>query len=353
MDKLYHCLDNHQKKTIALSDLQANFTGGEVDYGAFAAAVLELENDGVLVPVKAPGRNQKSPSLANKYTLKHPQGHQQTLHRQNFYQRLQRVSLQLHKLIQLDRYYKAGVLRWEQDLPWIKKLDSYLKSNCLPPAPATAPERSYHITGNEKWYDEQNGKEFLEMVGISDQQLAIVNRPEPFGWAVNSLLLNSGQHRHQHLIVENKAPFHALLPVLNEQKTFTTLIYGRGKAIVASLALFAQQSGFNSLPRHTFYYFGDLDYEGIAIWYALYARHQNLSIKPVLPFYEALLQKKYSLGKEYQQPNLVAVEMFAGNFTPDCRLLLLNMLQAGGYLPQEALATPELQQIWRKNFKGD
>lgn len=330
-------LKNSKKKTVELPVLQNLFTG-RVDYPAFAGAVQQLENGGVLVPVKAKGRNNKSQSLAYKYNIV-----QARLNR-DFYQELQRLAVQLHPLIQLDRYYQAGQARWEKDRPWIEKLDRYLQSHRLPPAPALAPQRSYEITGDEKWYDEAGGQGILEMAGLSDSQLAIVNRPEPFMWAANPKLINNQHRPHWHLIVENKMPFHTLLPLVNGQEKFTTLIYGQGKGIIASFQLFYQLTGCRPDGAHSFLYYGDIDQEGISIWYAL---QQKYPVKPALPFYEALLQQHYTRGKANQSANPQALAAFMGYFSPASQRLLQEMLATGGYLPQEALAGEELAAVWR------
>ncbi|MCF8023482.1 MAG: cytosolic protein [Clostridiales bacterium] len=329
--------------TIELHELQDAFAGN-VDYTTFAREILQLEEEGVLVPVKARGRNRKTPSLAYKYNIA------KNLLREDFHRELQRTSLNLHPLINLDRYYRAGRDRWEQDKPWIMKLDHYLKNNPLPPEPAPGPERSFQITGNEKWYDEEGGRELLEMVNLDEEHLALTHPPDPLMWAANPFLFSRQQHHH--LVLENKTPFHALLPLLQEQDTFTALVYGRGKAVISGLPLFYTQTGLSPENRHVFHYFGDIDPEGITIWHTL---EQKMPVKLALPFYEALIKKEFTGNKDNQSINWPAIESFlenfTENFTPSRQQFLKNMLEAGGSLPQEALSSRELQSIWRNYFE--
>ncbi|TXK90340.1 hypothetical protein FVE24_12135, partial [Parageobacillus sp. SY1] len=96
---------------------------------------------------------------------------------------------------------------------------------------------------------------------------------------------------------------------------------------------------------HRFYYFGDIDREGIAIWHSL-AKKQPVS--PALPFYRACLQKDPTSGKDYQMERTEALDEFLAYFAPDEQKQLQELLASGQYYPQEMLKTRELQQIWRE-----
>lgn len=337
-DRLYHFLQEYKKRSIVLPTLQ-NIFDTTVDYSRFAHAVQQLEAEGVLTPVKAQGYNRKDPPLAYKYHIGRTAMHQ------DFYLELKRVRLRLHPAIQLDYYYKSGPKRWEQDLPWLEKLDTYLKKHGLPQDEVPAPERSYHLMGDEKWYDEAGGKEFLEQVGLGNERLAIISAPEPLAWAFQpDLMANKERTQHLHLIVENKTPFHALLAIFTQQEQFTTLIYGRGKAVVSGLPLFYRQAGLALQQRHHFLYFGDLDFEGIGIWHSL---RQRVAVQLALPFYQDLLTKPYSPGKDNHRPNEEALSQFLLPFTPPEQERIERMLAQGCYLPQEALSSEEIKRIGR------
>lgn len=104
----------------------------------------------------------------------------------------------------------------------------------------------------------------------------------------NQLLSNSSIHRH--LIVENKATYSGLIGSLTNTR-FTTLIYGSGWKISSSLDQLSKQLGLTAKEiQHEIYYFGDLDYEGISIFYHLYEKY---NAKLATSFYEAMLKKPY------------------------------------------------------------
>lgn len=57
--------------------------------------------------------------------------------------------------------------------------------------------------------------------------------------------------------------------------------------------------------EHQFFYFGDLDYEGIRIWYET---NKQRPIRPASIFYEALLDMPFVIGKHNQRRNEASVQ---------------------------------------------
>jgi len=94
--------------------------------------------------------------------------------------------------------------------------------------------------------------------------------------------------------------------------------------------------------EHRFFYFGDLDREGIAIWHRL---HQKQTMTPALVFYEACLEKQAAFGKTNQAKNKQAVAAFVAYFAEGKGERIQAMLEDGAYYPQEVLKTEQLQEI--------
>lgn len=92
----------------------------------------------------------------------------------------------------------------------------------------------------------------------------------------------------------------ALLPALSAT-CFTTLLYGAGFEIVGSFSLFDKQLPLPNV-QHTYYYFGDIDFAGISIWYLL---HKQQPIELALPFYKAALTHE---GKPIPKQQLIDEE---------------------------------------------
>jgi hypothetical protein len=333
-DILLSFLHAYSKKTVSLGELE-KLAGGDTCYQDFAAVIIEFTKSGVLQPVKNHGTSLKNPLLHNSYRIvksKLPVKHHQDI---------QAYQLKLDPHIDLNPYYTLPASAWDKDRPYIELIDAYLKRHGLPNRPASAPERSYQMVGDEKWIEEGGGKALLERLNIWEAML-VMPQPDPIMLAVNpkawhhDILL--------HLAVENKTPFHALLDVLPDTGFFS-LIYGAGWKITADIVLLDKQVGTVGRPRRI-YYFGDLDYEGISIWYALYRCANAL---PAVPFYQALLNKTAAQGKEYQRCNDEALQVFLSFFSPEQQKQIMAVLKTGGYYPQEGLSSEELAGIWRNS----
>ncbi|MBD2848069.1 hypothetical protein IDH44_22970 [Paenibacillus sp. IB182496] len=335
--KIEEYLGRGKKATVGLEELERLFDGSEAEPRAFAEAVAGLEQSGVLLAVKSAGRTIRPPQLAYRYRVN--KSRLQASHIRQLHQ----VRLGLHPAIQLDGYFAWPEQQWLADRPWIERIDRVLKVEGLPQRSAPAPERSYQLTGNEKWIAELGGEALLRRVQLWDA-LRIQPVADPLMLAVNPAALGaaaSDDSRCLHLIVENKTTFQALLPVLSGS-AFSTLIYGCGNKITGNLSMFALQ--FPAPDReHRFFYFGDLDHEGIRIWHEAGAQRELL---PAVPFYEACLAHAWAIGKEYQRPAEAALAAFLPFFAEVQQQQIAQCLGSGGYCPQETLSTRQLQQIW-------
>ena len=68
-----------------------------------------------------------------------------------------------------------------------------------------------------------------------------------------------------------------------------TLIYGGGKGVTKSFRDFSMSvEPYLLHPKNQFYYFGDLDYEGIQIYHSL---AEIITVHPFIPGYQRMLTK--------------------------------------------------------------
>lgn len=322
-----------KRKTISLGELEKLFSG-DIEYEVFAKEIIKFIEMDILREVKSHGNNSKSIPLSNTYRLN------TYALKKLLVDEIQRMKINLSEHISLDSYLSLSEKEWNEDLSYIKKIDSYIKENGLPNNWTTSQERSYYLVGDEKWIDEGGGKKLLERLGLWEK-LRINNAPDPLMLAINPH--NLMQIEHKHLIVENKATYYGLLEELKNTK-FTTLIYGAGWKIVSSIDCLEKQLGLEE-GEHILYYFGDLDYEGISIWHAL---NNKKTVNLATEFYKTLLTKNYSKGKENQNKNIKALNEFLSFFDKENQLKIKEVLQNKGYYPQEGLNKEELREIWRK-----
>lgn len=324
-DKLVEYLKSYKKKTIKLSELE-KLPDGSANYENFESSVKRLVEDDILIE-----KGGKLNALALSYGVNHYKLQKDKLDEINNY------ILKFSKEIDLGDYFKLSEETFYKDLPFIKAVDEYILSNGFPESYVTSQERSFNILGDEKWIDEKNGKRLLERIKVWDK-LKIVNDSDPLMLAINQ----KGFERsvHYHLIVENKATFLALMDILRETD-YTTLIYGCGWKIVSNYYMIDKQ--LNLKDKNEFMYFGDIDKEGISIWNSL---NEKMKVNIALDFYKELIKKDYSIGKKNQKRNDESINNFLNFFTGSEKEVILNMINNGGYLPQEGLNKEELKRIW-------
>ena len=323
---------NLKKKTVTLHELEQ--FSSSLTYAVFAELILFLESANILTRIKSHGTNGKQPALGLGYRI-----HLQSL-QNDFHKELVAARVELHPLIRMEKYFSLPLEYWRTDYPYLRKIHSYLNRKSLPTTYAAAPERSFEVVSNEKWISELGGKAVLERIELWDK-LLITPVADPLMFAINPSKVQAA--KQMHLLVENKTTYQALLPVLQDTE-FSTLIYGVGDKIIKSIENFHYQYPIPD-SEHSFYYFGDIDYVGLTIWYKL---SKKTDIQPALPFYKKALSKFSPNGKENQIRNDEAVHAFSCYFPKELQQQIEQSLMDGRYYPQEILQTDELQTIWRE-----
>lgn len=333
MKEIKEILALYSNQTIDINTLQELSSPFVNSYEEFAENVLSLEAEEILTMVKSKGRSTRIPSIALHYRI-----HKSKLKKEH-HRLIQQYRMEFHPAINLDYYYQQNPTQWHEDLPFLKRIDAYIKAHGFPTEAIPAPERSYEIVNDEKWITENKGKELLERIQLY-KQMNIVPVSDPLRYAINPQRIS--EQTQFHLIVENKTTYQGLLPAM-QLSVFSTLIYGQGKAIIQSIEQFEQQYPVDA--KHYFFYFGDIDREGVNIWYSL---SQKIEARLALPFYEACLEKQPAKGKEYQRERMGAMETFLSSFSNEAEKSrqIKQLLDEGYYYPQEILKAKELQQLW-------
>lgn len=302
-------------------------------YPMFVAIIRDLVEDGIILPVKAKGMTCKSPALYYCYRiLSRDEKPEQ--------EKRQQLLTYYHPIINTS-FYLNHVKEFEQEESYLSLLDSFLKEspNLKNMIPITANERSFQIFRDEKWLLSAQGQKFLQRVGLSLEVLRCYVTHEPFFY-YSKKIPSEGTVRV--LVVENKDTFFSLKTLFQEGVSswdgvpFSLLVYGEGRKIEKSITFFNELDDYRNIASE-FYYFGDLDPEGISIWYALTGK---LPVEPFVPFYRALFEKyrfDAPVIRKSQRFSPEAVEAFAAYFPVDIAVGIKKMLLDGYYLPQEGL----------------
>ncbi|MBM7558093.1 Wadjet anti-phage system protein JetD domain-containing protein [Halanaerobacter jeridensis] len=332
---------NKRIKTRNIEDyVLNNMQERKYSYQQFATAIKELVNQNKLRPVKARGENGRRPRLYNWYQIKTED---------------KKISKELKKELltqyapQLSMsYYLHHPGQYKRDQEYIKIIDDFFK-RADQTSEMAVNERSFQLFNDEKFLNSRQGQQILERLGIAVTDLNCYLTYEPFFYYRNQ---TDGGEKNI-LIIENKDTFFSIKKLLQEGITkwngieVSLLIYGEGKKIQSSFSFFKELDQYQAANLElNFYYFGDLDPEGIKIWWGLQNKYE-VEFIPLKFFYQQLL--KYSQAavdlKTEQIFSEVAVDEFCDYFAKSAGDKIKHLLQNGKYLPQEGLSYQLLKVI--------
>lgn len=328
--QMLNYLKAYKKKKIKLIELE-KILASNVTYDKYASIILKWLDKGYIRAVVVSGFNHKSINLPNEFYIESKKINEP------FYLELEQHALKFSDYFKIDYYFRHAEIKWEEDKDYISQIYEYLVLNDYPVCSATNQERSYDICGDEKWLDYNGGMKLLSQLGIKEK-LLLQNQNEPAMFAIHPDFVNYNVYKH--LIVENKAVYYRLLPLL-KITSFSTLIYGAGWRIMSCIKDFRKQFPFEGI--HHFYYFGDIDHEGIKIYKSV---NEILDVSLAIPFYIKLLEQNKSTGKENQKKDIESVNFFLKNLTTSYDLIAL--LDKKHYWPQEGLRTKHLKDAWEQ-----
>ena len=344
-------------KRIALEELISLWK--EETYSQVCSKVYEQIACGKLKPVRASGTNGKSPALYREYWVTAGKNEaERKRQKEKEKEWLEELLYQMTPAISVD-YYKEHLEAYEKDREWVLSLNRYLKQVPIRERKKiSVNERSFAIWQREKFLQREQGIKILKRCGLRPEDLNVYETAEPF-----SYFTATRKTPQNLLIVENKDTFYSIRKVMSEMsvqrkvfngaeylmpevlilgKPIGTLIYGAGKGIWRSFAEFSSSAEVYMLEKENqFFYFGDLDYEGILIYEKLEEEFgKTFSLSPFWEGYRRMLEKsrEYTVlpsMKEGQNHNLRG--SFFAHFTQTEGAEMKRILERGCYLPQEII----------------
>ena len=325
------------KNTISDEELQQIFQ--ESDYDLFHTVVEKLVESGVLVPVKSSKTNGRLPPLFNKYRIIKPQedntGYLESVRRLN-------PVLNISGYLQRPELYKKHV-------EMVEGISRYLWSaQNLLEMPMSRKERSFSVWGREKFLDEHTAllKEVLKFNRLEENFLNYYDTPEPF-----FEYLHERGELMSVLVIENKDTWFTFRKLMQdtgkntiEGTVVNVLLYGEGNKITKqgaleeySATMLGGQGGQGGGDAR-FLYFGDLDWEGIRLFFRTREANPSLELKPFSYLYRLMLK----LSETVELPKSLDHRGVRGPLSEFLSLLGLAkeeslgvLLAEGKYIPQE------------------
>ncbi|RJX25495.1 MAG: hypothetical protein C4554_07255 [Dethiobacter sp.] len=329
-----------------LGELQWEKKGG---YEALVRGVEELVEKGLLTPIKASGHNGRVPPLSARYRrIRKRVEHPTELF--NFRSPLD-LSFYVNNLREFERYRE---ILWAIDLYLVKTAKK------RPEVWDTINERSFQLTGDEKFLASPEGALLLRRAKVKMEDLHCYPVPEPFFYRQAGDFPCPGEIINA-LIIENKDTFDTVCRLqakglIRFSPSLHLVIYGEGNKIAGSWPFLYKIEGTGTGPVNL-YYFGDLDPEGIAIFCRLRQSVKNAfaenserfvsGSEPRVIFAEKLYRLLLEQGKDKPLSNMISSSNASIN--PDgtwCSAELAakinDLWSEGKMIPQEALSASYL-----------
>lgn len=308
----------------------------EGDYLLFHSMIEKMVANGLLKPVKASGSNGRIPPLYNKYWIIKP--------REDYSEYMEAIR-RLNPRLNISAYLQ-GPEMYKKHLEIVEGISRYLWYQVeLLDKPMSRKERSFSIWGREKLLDKHYSRvrEVLKFNGLNEAFLNCYDTPEPF-----FEYIHSQPQEITALILENKDTwfsFRKLMQTTGKNRIadmeINLLLYGEGNKITKKGALTDYAQGMlrsQSEPTIRFLYFGDLDREGIRLFFRTREANPGLSIQLFAPLYQLML--KLAEGREMPESQdkreiPVDVEQFARLLGYKEAGAIKGLLDNDRYIPQE------------------
>jgi len=291
-------------------------------YSEFAESVKNLIYDGIIKPVGNAATNGMFPPLKTRYRI---------CRKKEDNSEIIEEIMKLEPDYEPSKYLsKIELYKKHRDL--LHNLRTYVRERGTQLKEIMSKnERAYAIWGNEKILDSTECKSMLKFIGWEDK-LNYYKTPEPF-----FEYLCNGANSENILVLENKDIWFSLRKlfmetpgrVLFDQK-FDGLLYGEGKRITRDGAFEDSSGSFCKPPQ--FFYWGDLDYEGIGIFQGISHHSVHLFAPGYLEMLK-LVKGNIPYGKQHKP--LSDMSKFLAYFDEPATREIKNILENDAYIPQE------------------
>lgn len=315
------------------------------DYITYYRLINKMVNESFLQPIKRSGSNGMNPPLYRRYQV--------IKIKDDFKMELKEIRL-LDDSFNIEGYINKPKL-YKDNKKQIQNINSFLKDNyMLINYPASINERSFQIFGQEKALKEDKViSKILKFNPKLNSKLNYYLTPEPF-FEYDILRVEKESSSFNVLIIENKDTWYTLRKLIVKKRCHINgiyihkVLYGEGKKIsrkINSLTEYADTIYQSEDMR--FYYFGDLDYEGIGIFEDLIAINTKLKIELMEYLYKKMIE--LSIGKKLpdmkEKQRHTSSNNFMKYFSQDDKVKIDEILEAGCYIPQEIICYEEWMKI--------
>ena len=347
---------NKKTKRISITELgdelkkrRINIFSDESKKNQFVKIIQDLIDENILIPLKNALPLQQYGRLPRSFTI------QKSIISEKFaplpIEHLHEL-LSLFPPINID-YYATHAAQYVKDREFILRINDLIRQNDFDEL--TINERSYLLFDDEKAISlpmdaAVNGSEILKNLKITLEDIKAKKVHEPFFYTEKKYFSLAGQAVRTILIIENKDTFWTFQQALKsgDLDKVNMIVYGEGHAINQKFTYFEMIGGSIS---DNYYYFGDLDQEGIHIFNSLRKKFHQYDIKPAVNLYTYILKKvgsdKAKPLRTHQQSANPSLSPFIDFFDSEIKDNINEIITNRKYLPQEIFNKTDLQELKR------
>lgn len=341
-----------QKKRVEIKYIVGELKNGGINLISdpwlnrpFIDVIKKLIDENVLVPLKSAKKLQQYEGLPSKYEINRHYFRQ--CDEEIPAEELRGLSCKLNM-----SYYLKHIEEYRAHREFIRRINDLMMDNDC--EVLTANERSYLIFGDEKAITSPknasiDGEIILNRLNLTIKDIKAEKKPEPFFYIkAKEYESLSDILARKILIVENKDTFWTFMDATlsRELTDIHLLIYGEGNAVVSKFE-FIQMVGGKTTDHY--YYFGDMDQEGILIFNRLRSTFSEYNIRPAVSLYEYMLNKS---GQENAKPlrkcrkiNEESLSPFIDFFSHETRKVIEEIISAQKYIPQEVVNKTDMRRL--------
>lgn len=341
--RIIELLKKYKKKRIELQQIREIACISNMDTESLYRLIKHLEKENILSCVEASGKtgNRLYP-LYNKYKI----NIRNTIDEQTFNE----IS-ELHPLLQKSGYLVKNPDVFFQYRNQIRMLNRYFFSQNTGVA-ISRKERSYQIFGKEKLFDKNEKNSLYSLITNLkiEQDLNFYDTPE--FWFPDYIPYKD--EKMVLLICENKDIWFNIRRKMFENGMDSVfgvkingLIYGMGNKITQNEVTFTHYVEMVGLSEDTkFYYWGDIDKEGLYIYQRFKVLNKHLDISLFVPGYINMINiaknRDWIEDSESDRQIDVNIDEILLNFDEDYIDYILDIINKNKLIPQEIISYEEL-----------
>lgn len=350
---ILNILKNHKNKWIRLDSLvdqlsksKYHISSDEQQLFLFRQAVIELVSENILIRAKKP-QVISFYQLDEKYLI-NPTAFAPVSLLSDKQLYLELTTGLFHKLGK--NYYLQHVQKYKEDRPYILRINDLVSNG--PVETLTANERAFELFGDEKALTSPEHAAFDGNVVLKNLELTLEDIgaeivSEPFVYTKSEGFdTRDVTSVRTVLIVENKDTYWTLKNAVlqSDLDSIDMVIFGKGKAILSTFRYIEEVGGRVS---DRYYYFGDLDSEGIEIFNLFRKKYSEYEIVPAVAYYEYMINK---VGVENAKAirthqKVKDCSSFIGYFSDLTGHNIKTIVENNLYIPQEAINKTDVMEL--------